>query len=291
MNQCGCFIVEGYAENVFITCGVSKSFNNQSLIPTSIKALRKRGIHVSEHHGTTFDFSEYLGSDFSSWEPAVTSYLNNLESEIVNRWRKGNVNKILSTPPTFFKLNIKRNTTTSSQIRNYKEDNLYDGVVVKPYHVPALSQMYSVLYHITSQAAAQRLQKKLSKLKWNNETIKAANDLIQKMTQKLDVLRMRMFNVIHETRSYIHNQIIKTPFFFRYMIAQNKVKNSENILDNVYNLPENNTGDLVNGILSEVTHGKSMFHTPFSVLYHRTQGKQPITRAQKQQIFGRCCKS
>ena len=55
----------------------------------------------------------------------------------------------------------------------------------------------------------------------------------------------------------------------------------------MYNADENNTGDLLNGVLNDVAHGKSFFHTHNLVFFHRTYRGAPIGEAYLRQIVGR----
>ena len=68
-------------------------------------------------------------------------------------------------------------------------------------------------------------------------------------------MRFRVTQLIRELRFGLQNITrFPMPIFCRYQLVKPKSKNSEALLVTIYNTPENNTGDLCNSILSELTH-------------------------------------
>lgn len=325
INQASCIQLEsGLHEDtssVFAVTGVGKVIGKEITTPSSTSPLSSiRKIRHKKINGPIFEFNvgklyDTKGKgipNLEQWNNAMDSYIKDINNLIKDTFGPPghlgvdkHVESLLNKDIDLKSIGISAYgyTTRKRKSFNYQHDK--DTVA---YHNPLMSLLYSVFQHISSEEAISHVESELSlsmgKLDWQqlngNETYEVSvQKKIESTRNSINLIRQDLFKKIRSVRGHIDKKL-KTPVFFRYYVSKQKSvtsgkmnfvhllnKPSKSILDKIYNTPENNTGDLCNAVISEMTHGGSMFNTPYMVLYHKQQKRQPISNAQRKQIYGR----
>ena len=323
INQASCIQLEsGLHEDtssVFAVTGVGKVIDKEVTSPSSL--IRK--IKHKKIDGPIFQFNtgklydNKAGShipNYKQWIDAMDSYINDINDLIKNTFGApghldvdNNVESLLNKDVYLKSIGI---SAYGYGTRKKKSSNYYHDKDTVAYHNPIMSLLYSVFQHISSEEAISHVESELSlsmgKLDWQ-QVVATGKETYEVIIQKkiesvrnsISLIKQDLFRKIRLVRGHIDKNL-KTPVFFRYYVSKQKSvtsgkmkfvhllnKPSKSILERIYNTPENNTGDLCNAVISEMTHGGSMFNTPYMVLYHKQQKRQPISNAQRKQIYGR----
>lgn len=320
INQASCIqIASGFHEDtssIFAVTGVCKIIDKKLTSPSSLS----REINHKKVDGPIFEFktgklfdakSGSTTPDIRMWLHTMDTYIKNVDEMIQKTFEKPKgVDKhlefLLTKNVEFESIGI---SAYGYGTRKQKSYNYYHDKDTIAYHNPVLSLLYSIFQHLSSEEAIAHIENELSlsvgKLNWQQiangkDTYEMViQNKIQSTRNRISLFKQDLFQKIRAIRGYLDNKL-KTPVFFRYFVSKQKSvtsgkmkfihllnKPSKAILEKIYNTPENNTGDLCNAVISEMTHGGSMFNTPYLILYHKQQKRQPITNAQRKQIYGR----
>jgi hypothetical protein len=317
VNQGKCIFIDGKKNDVNVSGNmfavVASIFpkrlpNYKQIVPTSMAILRKNGVEVEELK-QVFSFNvgaflktpqsaQYLESTLDT--ELVTgkySYVQQLMS-VVKKWSTTSMKTLLAEKGDV--LSLKINNKSKANNRSKPEES-----AVHSYHVPFVSQLLSVIAHINSDEAVTKVTTNLNDLMKDDKYVEAldehggvarAQKKIEEMKMKLKVIKKTLFFIWRKLRAYLNTEITDLrgrtglghySTLFRYQSAGDKSLDGEFVLNSLYNQSENNTGDYINTVISDVTHGKSYMNTRFAVLYHITEKRVPLTESQKIQIYGR----
>ena len=322
INQASCIQLEsglhGDTSSVFAVTGVGKVIGKVVTSPSSL--IRK--IKHKKIDGPIFEFNigklydtksdKGITPNLAQWNNAMDSYIKDVNDLIKDMFGPPghlgvdkHVESLLNKEAGLKSIGI---SAYGYGTRKKKSSNYHHDKDTVAYHNPIMSLLYSVFQHISSEEAISHVESELSlsmaKLDWQklngNETYEVSiQKKIESTKNSINLIRQDLFRKIRSVRGHIDKKL-KTPVFFRYYVSKQKSvtsgklnfvhllnKPSKYILEKIYNIPENNTGDLCNAVISEMTHGGSMFNTPYMVLYHKQQKRQPISNAQRKQIYGR----
>jgi hypothetical protein len=282
--------------------------NYRQIVPTSMAIMQKNGVEVEELKKVfSFNIGSFLNTPQSAQylETTLTtelltgndSYVQQLMS-VVKEWSTTSMKTLLAQKGDM--LSLKINSKSKASYRFKPEES-----AVHSYHVPFVSQLLSVIAHINSDEAVTKVTEKLNVLFKDEKYVEALDEhggvakvqrKIDEMKTKLKMIKKTLFFIWRKLRAYLNTEIKDLrgrPGFghystlFRYQSAGKKSLDGEFVLNSLYNQPENNTGDYINAVISDVTHGKSYMNTRFAVLYHITEKRVPLTESQKIQIYGR----
>jgi hypothetical protein len=321
INQTSCIQLEsGLHEDtssIFAVTGVRKVINKQVTSPTSlIRDIKHKNIDgpIFEFNtGKMYDTTKSKVPNLEQWSEAMDSYIKDVNSLITSTFGPPGALGVDHRVESLLKQDIGFKAVGISAYgyvtRKKKSSKYYHDKDTIACHNPAMSLLYSIFQHISSEEAISHVENELSmsmgKLDWQQlykgkETYEVVvQRKIEEMKNSIYSIKQDLFRKIRSVRGQIDKKL-KTPVFFRYFVSKQKSvtsgkmnfvhllnKPSKSILEKIYNIPENNTGDLCNAVISEMTHGGSMFNTPYMVLYHKQQKRQPISNAQRKQIYGR----
>ena len=322
VNQASCIQLEsGLHEDtssIFAVTGVSKIIDGKESQATTPSSL-SREIKHKKVDGPIFEFNtgklyDTKGGnnkpEIEVWLKAIDKYIADVQNLIKKTFGPLGDKRVefllRNEDPGHKSISISASDITT---RKKKSSNYFHDKDTIAYHNPVMSLLYSLFQHISSEEAISHVENELSmsmtKLDWkqpyrNNQTYEIVlQKKLEDAKNTISFIRQDLFQKIRSVRGHIDKKL-KTPVFFRYFVSKQKSvtkpgtktvhllnKPSKSILEKIYNIPENNTGDLCNAIISEMTHGGSMFNTPYMVLYHKQQKRQPISNAQRKQIYGR----
>ena len=317
VNQGKCMLIDGKKNDVNVSGNVfavvasvfpKRLPNYKQIVPTSMAILQKNGVEVEELKKV---FSFNVGSFLKTPESAkflestfdtelVTgkySYVQQMV-EVVKKWSNTSMKTLLAEKGTVLSLKINHKSKVAD--RSKPEES-----AVHSYHVPFVSQLLSVIAHINSDEAVTKVTTIFNDLLKNEKYVEALNERggvatiqkkIDEMQMKLKMIKKTLFFIWRKLRAYLNTEIVDLrgrtgsghySTLFRYQSAGDKSLDGEFVLNSLYNQSENNTGDYINTVISDVTHGKSYMNTRFAVLYHTTEKRIPLTESQKIQIYGR----
>ena len=317
VNQGKCILIDGKKNDVNVSGNmfavVASVFpkrlpNYKQIVPTSMAILRKNGVEVEELK-KVFSFNvgsflktpqsaQYLESTFDT--ELVTgeySYVQQL-IDVVKKWSTTSMKTLLAQKGDVLSLKIRYISKAPDRFKPEES-------AVHSYHVPFVSQLLSVIAHINSEEAVTKVTTNLNDLLKDEKYVEVldehggvakAQKKIDEMKMKLKMIKKTLFFIWRKLRAYLNTEITDLrgrPGFghystlFRYQSAGDKSFDGEFVLNSLYNQSENNTGDYINTVISDVTHGKSFMNTRFAVLYHITEKRVPLTESQKIQIYGR----
>lgn len=318
VNQGKCILIDGkkdrnVANNMFAVVACVYPANQKRLpgykriVPTSMAILQKNEVRVEELR-KVFSFS------IASFKKPRAQYLESmLDNELitgndsyvrqvmkcVNKWSTTPMKTLLEEGGSMLNLKVVQSDPEDLK-RNKPEES-----AVHSYHNPFMSQLLSVIAHINSEEAVTKVTKNLNDLLKDEKYVEAldehggaakAQKKIEEMKSKLKVVKKTLFFIWRKLRAYLNTEITDLngragvghySTLFRYQSAGDKSFDGEFVLNSLYNQSENNTGDYINTVISDVTHGKSYMNTRFAVLYHITEKRVPLTESQKIQIYGR----
>lgn len=317
VNQGKCILIDGKKNDLNVSGNmfavIASVFpkrlpNYRQIVPTSMAIMQKNGVEVEELK-KVFSFNvgsflktpqsaQYLETTFNTELLAGNdSYVQQLMS-VVKKWSTTSMKTLLAQKGDM--LSLKINSKSKASDRFKPEES-----AVHSYHVPFVSQLLSVIAHINSEEAVTTVTTKLNDLMKDEKYVEALDEhggvakvqkKIDEMKMKLKVIKKTLFFIWRKLRAYLNTEIKDLrgrPGFghystlFRYQSAGDKSFDGEFVLNSLYNQSENNTGDYINTVISDVTHGKSYMNTRFAVLYHITEKRVPLTESQKIQIYGR----
>ena len=305
VNQGRCILVDGRQNNdnldgnVFAIVGCVPSKYKPSLsrmqVPTGVSILRRRGVTIEPLKKVFAFVMNNFKTEVSLMETIKDSLLANDGSyanqltALVREWSTTPVEALLRKEGSVLGLSINKSAGRHTQ-------ESADSASVHSFHIPFVSQLLSVIAHLNSNEAVTTVTKSLNALFENEAFVQRLEDrggvgqvhrIVGELKTRLHALKKDLFDIWRRVRAYMNAELGKYSTLFRYQSTGDKSLDSEYVLNSLYNQPENNTGDYINAVVSDVTHGKSFMNTRFAVLYHLTEKKSPLSESQKIQIYGR----